>query len=112
MTMAVRSTTRMPASGPDRLPDSPITSSSESAVASPSGRRSPYLFQFIGPISARSAVAAASAGCYAAGDPSPFSRGVRAVDFSFTPDQQSVRDAVLKQCAQFTEDYWLQKDRE
>ena len=34
------------------------------------------------------------------------------MDFSFTPDQQSVRDAVLKQCAQFTEDYWLQKDRE
>jgi acyl-CoA dehydrogenase len=33
------------------------------------------------------------------------------VDFSLTPDQENIRDAVLKQCAQFSDDYWLEKDR-
>jgi acyl-CoA dehydrogenase len=34
------------------------------------------------------------------------------MDFAFTHDQQNIRDAVLKHCAQFSDDYWLQRDRE
>ncbi|MCJ2178317.1 acyl-CoA dehydrogenase family protein [Novosphingobium album (ex Hu et al. 2023)] len=33
------------------------------------------------------------------------------MDFSFTEDQQNIRDAVLKHCSQFSDDYWLEKDR-
>jgi acyl-CoA dehydrogenase len=33
------------------------------------------------------------------------------VDFAFTEDQQSIRQAVLKLCAQFGDDYWLEHDR-
>lgn len=32
------------------------------------------------------------------------------MDFSLTDDQQSVRDAILKHCAQFSDDYWLNLD--
>jgi acyl-CoA dehydrogenase len=32
------------------------------------------------------------------------------VDFSLTDDQQNVRDAVLKHCSQFSDDYWLDLD--
>jgi acyl-CoA dehydrogenase len=34
------------------------------------------------------------------------------MDFSFTSDQQNIRDAVLKHCSQFSYDYWLERDRE
>ena len=34
------------------------------------------------------------------------------MDFALTPDQQEIRDAVLKHCSQFSEDYWLERDRE
>jgi acyl-CoA dehydrogenase len=34
------------------------------------------------------------------------------MDFALTPDQQNVRDAVLKHCARFSEDYWLERDRD
>ncbi len=34
------------------------------------------------------------------------------MDFELTPDQQNIREAVLKHCSQFTEDYWLERDRE
>src|SRR5215468_2400636 len=34
------------------------------------------------------------------------------MDFSLTEDQQNIREAVLKQCAQFTDEYWLERDRE
>lgn len=34
------------------------------------------------------------------------------MNFSLTPDQQNIRDAVLKQCAQFAPEYWLERDRE
>ncbi len=34
------------------------------------------------------------------------------MDFSLTEDQQNIRDAVLKQCALFSDDYWLERDRE
>jgi acyl-CoA dehydrogenase len=33
------------------------------------------------------------------------------VDFSFNEDQQNIRDAVLKQCSLFPDDYWLEHDR-
>jgi acyl-CoA dehydrogenase len=34
------------------------------------------------------------------------------MDFALTDDQQNIRDAVLKQCSQFTDDYWLERDRQ
>ena len=34
------------------------------------------------------------------------------MDFSYTPDQQNIRDAVLKHCSQFSDEYWLERDRE
>ena len=34
------------------------------------------------------------------------------MDFELTPDQQNIREAVLKHCSQFTEEYWLERDRE
>ena len=33
------------------------------------------------------------------------------MDFAFNEDQQSIRDAVLKLCTQFGDDYWLEHDR-
>jgi len=32
------------------------------------------------------------------------------VDFAFTEDQQNIREAVLRQCSQFGDDYWLDHD--
>src|SRR3546814_8925511 len=34
------------------------------------------------------------------------------MDFALTADQQNIRDAVLKHCAQFSAEYWLERDRE
>lgn len=34
------------------------------------------------------------------------------MDFSFTQDQQNIRDAVLKRCTQFPDEYWLDRDRD
>ena len=34
------------------------------------------------------------------------------MDFSFTPEQQAIRDAVARICARFDLDYWLTRDRE
>jgi acyl-CoA dehydrogenase len=34
------------------------------------------------------------------------------VDFSLTADQQNIRDAILKQCSQFSAEYWLERDRD
>lgn len=34
------------------------------------------------------------------------------MDFSLTADQQSIRDAVLSHCSQFSDDYWLERDHE
>lgn len=34
------------------------------------------------------------------------------MDFSLTEDQQSIRDAVLKLCSQFPDEYWLERDRD
>jgi acyl-CoA dehydrogenase len=34
------------------------------------------------------------------------------VDFSFTPEQEAIRDAVARICARFDLDYWLTRDRE
>ncbi len=33
------------------------------------------------------------------------------MDFAFTDDQKNIREAVLKLCAQFGDDYWLEHDR-
>jgi acyl-CoA dehydrogenase len=32
------------------------------------------------------------------------------VDFSFSQDQQNIRDAILKHCTQYPDDYWLARD--
>jgi acyl-CoA dehydrogenase len=32
------------------------------------------------------------------------------LDFSFSPDQQTIRDAVMAICGQFSDDYWLERD--
>ena len=34
------------------------------------------------------------------------------MDLSLSPDQQNIREAVLRLCADFGEDYWLARDRE
>ncbi len=34
------------------------------------------------------------------------------MDFAFTEDQQNIRDAILKHCAQFSDEYWLERDRD
>ena len=33
------------------------------------------------------------------------------MDFALSDDQQEIRDAILKLCSRFTEDYWLERDR-
>jgi acyl-CoA dehydrogenase len=33
------------------------------------------------------------------------------MDFSLTLEQQQIRDAIAKLCAQFDDAYWLEKDR-
>jgi acyl-CoA dehydrogenase len=33
------------------------------------------------------------------------------MDFSLTQDQQNIRDAILKQCAPFPDEYWLERDQ-
>jgi acyl-CoA dehydrogenase len=33
------------------------------------------------------------------------------VDFSLSEEQQTIRDAILKHCAQFSPEYWLEHDR-
>ncbi|MBN9265967.1 MAG: acyl-CoA/acyl-ACP dehydrogenase, partial [Hyphomicrobium sp.] len=33
------------------------------------------------------------------------------MDFSFTEEQQGIRDAIFKVCARFGDSYWLEKDR-
>ena len=34
------------------------------------------------------------------------------MDFSFTEAQEEIREAVLRICARFGDDYWLAKDRD
>jgi acyl-CoA dehydrogenase len=34
------------------------------------------------------------------------------MDFAFTPEQESIREAIGKICEQFGDDYWLRKDKE
>jgi acyl-CoA dehydrogenase len=33
------------------------------------------------------------------------------MDFSFSPDQEAIREAIQKICARFDDQYWLEKDR-
>ena len=34
------------------------------------------------------------------------------MDFSLTPEQERIREAIAKLCARFDDDYWLKRDRE
>jgi acyl-CoA dehydrogenase len=34
------------------------------------------------------------------------------MDFSLTQEQQDIRDAILKHCSKFPDEYWLERDRE
>src|ERR1700742_1761554 len=34
------------------------------------------------------------------------------MDFSLTPDQQNIREAILKHCSRFPDEYWLECDRD
>lgn len=34
------------------------------------------------------------------------------MDLSLTQDQQNIREAILKLCSRFTDDYWLERDRD
>lgn len=34
------------------------------------------------------------------------------MDYSFSPEQEAIREAIFKLCAQFGDDYWLKKDKE
>jgi acyl-CoA dehydrogenase len=34
------------------------------------------------------------------------------MDFAFSPEQERIRDAILKLCLRFDDDYWLAKDKE
>jgi acyl-CoA dehydrogenase len=34
------------------------------------------------------------------------------MDFSLTPDQQNIREAILKHCSLFPDEYWLARDRD
>ncbi|MFP5406142.1 MAG: acyl-CoA dehydrogenase family protein, partial [Gammaproteobacteria bacterium] len=34
------------------------------------------------------------------------------MDFSFTPEQDQIREAIARLCEPFDADYWLRKDRE
>lgn len=34
------------------------------------------------------------------------------MDFLFTEDQQNIREAILKHCSRFPDEYWLERDRE
>src|SRR5260370_40624529 len=38
--------------------------------------------------------------------------GVTPIDFTLSPDQEAVRDAIAKICARFDEDYCLKRDRD
>ena len=33
------------------------------------------------------------------------------MDFEFSPDQQAIRDSILKICEDFDETYWLERDK-
>lgn len=34
------------------------------------------------------------------------------MDFSLTPDQQNIREAILKLCGRFPDEYWLKHDQD
>ena len=34
------------------------------------------------------------------------------MDFAFSAEQESIREAIAKVCAQFPDEYWLKKDKE
>ena len=46
------------------------------------------------------------------GNTSPQASWFQIVDFSLTADQQNIREAILKHCSRFPDEYWLERDRE
>jgi acyl-CoA dehydrogenase len=34
------------------------------------------------------------------------------VDFSLSPDQEGIREAILKICSRFPDEYWLERDHD
>src|SRR5579859_1291391 len=34
------------------------------------------------------------------------------MDFSLTSDQENIREAILKACSRFPDEYWLERDRD
>jgi acyl-CoA dehydrogenase len=40
------------------------------------------------------------------------SHWLQIVDFSLTADQQNIREAILKHCLRFPDEYWLERDRD
>src|ERR1700759_5515247 len=34
------------------------------------------------------------------------------MDFSLNADQENIREAILKHCSQFSDEYWLERDHE
>jgi acyl-CoA dehydrogenase len=57
----------------------------------------PYAFRFAALISEQS---------------TPTQNEFETMDFSLTPDQQNIRDAILKHCSQYSPEYWLERDRD
>ena len=39
-----------------------------------------------------------------------YPEGREAVDFGLSQERQEIRDAVLRHCSQFSDDYWLERD--
>src|SRR5690606_24884338 len=42
----------------------------------------------------------------------PHLPGIRLMNFSLTPEQESIRDSIERICRDFDDAYWLRKDRE
>jgi acyl-CoA dehydrogenase len=40
------------------------------------------------------------------------SAAAQTMDFLLTADQQNIREAILKHCSRFSDEYWLERDRE
>src|SRR5665213_3032729 len=94
--MLVRSTIRTPDSGPCRGAFLSIPSSSPAPLEQGAPARPATLCG--GGLAATAATIAR--------------RGPQIVDFAFTEDQQNIRDAILKHCTLFPDEYWLARDRE
>src|SRR4030095_76499 len=109
MTIAVRSTTRTPVSGPVPFAGLPIISllpSSRSYLILLSEANAYFRSSGRAALLPWPAMVAKSPG-------SDFPQPRRqTMDFSLTADQQNIREAILKLCSRFPDPYWLERDRE